>query len=116
MDRYQRFNDLLIEMKELHDSKGADYEGKGRPYENIRASEQWGVEPWKMAMMRVSEKMRRIQSYANGTTLNNESVFDSLKDCSILCMIAYVLLEEEKGAHHETLAHHGNGSGRISLR
>lgn len=95
-ERYPRFNELLKIMKTTHDKKGADYEGKGRPYENLRASEEWAIKPWIMAMMRVGEKLKRLQSYAQQGSLNNESAFDSLLDIAILSLIAYVLLEESK--------------------
>lgn len=97
-ERYPRFNELLTLMKTTHDAKGADYEGNGRPYENIRTGEDWGVEPWKMAMMRVGEKLKRLQSYAQKGSLNNESAFDSLLDIAVLSLIGYVLLEESKKA------------------
>lgn len=94
--RYGRFNELLKTMKDIHDKKGADYEGSGRPYENIRAAEQWGIEPWVLAMMRVGEKLRRVQTFAHTKTLNNESASDSLMDIAILSLIALVLLEEKQ--------------------
>lgn len=94
-ERYKRFSELLALMKTTHDSKGADYEGNGRPYENLRAAEDWGVGSWKYALMRCEEKTRRLKSYAQGATLNNESAFDSLLDNAVLHLIAYVLLEEE---------------------
>jgi hypothetical protein len=95
MNRYQRFDELLVAAKQLHDKKGRDYEGNGRPYENLREGEDWGVEPWKMAMMRAGEKLRRVKSFAKGQNLENESAFDSLMDIAILSLIAYALLEEE---------------------
>lgn len=94
-ERYKRFGELLTQMKTLHDAKGKDYEGNGRPYENLRSGEKFGVRPWIMASMRANEKMHRLQSFAQTESLNNESAFDSLIDIAILSMIAYVLLEEE---------------------
>lgn len=108
-ERYARFSELLSLMKSTHDSKGADYEGKGRPYENLRAAEAWGVGSWKYALMRCEEKTRRLKSYAQGATLNNESAFDSLLDNAVLHLIAYVLLEEElnaaKGNNFDSIEH-----------
>lgn len=98
-NRYQRFDELLVRMKALHDSKGKDYEGNGRPYENLREGEDWGVEPWKMAMMRAGEKMRRLKSLAHGQTLENESAFDTFIDIAILSAIGFVLYEEQVGAN-----------------
>lgn len=97
MERYQRFDELLALMKTTHDSKGQDYEGKGRPYENIRAAEQWNIGAWQYAMIRAEEKMRRLKSFAQTGALNNESAFDSLLDIAVLSLISYVLLEEALG-------------------
>jgi hypothetical protein len=82
-------------MQKIHDAKGQDYEGNGRPYENLREGEDWGVQPWVMSMMRVGEKMRRVKSFAQKGTLQNESLTDSLMDIAILSLIAIVLMEEE---------------------
>lgn len=104
MERYKRFDELLVQIKALHDSKGQDYEGNGRPYENIRAGEPWGIEPWKYAMLRCSEKMRRLQTFSTTGSLNNESAFDSLIDIAVLSLIAYVLLEETHAHDEQALA------------
>lgn len=94
-ERSPRFAELLRDMQALHDAKGQDYEGNGRPYENLREGEDWGVQPWVMTMMRVGEKMRRVKSFAQKGTLQNESLTDSLMDIAILSLIAIQLLEEE---------------------
>lgn len=93
--RYQRFDELLRLMKTTHDAKGADYEGDGRPYENLRAVEEWSIDAWKYALLRADEKMRRLKSYAKTGTLKNEGAFDSLLDIAVLAVIGYVLLEEQ---------------------
>ena len=95
--RYTRFDELLTLMKTTHDSKGADYEGKGPAYSNLRAATEWGVGGWQYAMIRADEKMRRLKTHAQGSTLKNESAFDSLLDIAVLALIGYVLLEEEIG-------------------
>jgi hypothetical protein len=81
-------------MKATHDAKGHDYEGGGRPYENLRAGEDWNIEAWKYAMLRADEKMRRLKSFAKNGTLKNEGVLDSLLDIAILAAIGYVLFDE----------------------
>ena len=93
--RYQRFDELLRLMKTTHDAKGADYEGDGRPYENLWAGEEWSIDAWKYALLRADEKMRRLKSYAKTGTLKNEGAFDSLLDIAVLAIIGYVLLEEQ---------------------
>ena len=91
-----RFDALLAQMKQVHDKKGQDYEAHNIPYENIKASEQWSVEPWTYAMLRVSEKIRRLHSVANGKTLQNEDIYDTFIDIANLALIAHILYEEAK--------------------
>ena len=93
-DRYAGFNELLKEIKALHDSKGADYEGSGVPYANLRASEEWGVPAWVYAMLRGEEKMRRLKTYAKGSTLQHEGARDSQIDIAVLALISIVLRED----------------------
>jgi len=89
-----RFDQLLAQMKQVHDKKGQDYEAHNIPYENIKAAEQWSVEPWTYAMLRVSEKIRRLHSVAKGKTLQNEDLYDTFIDIANLALIAHILYEE----------------------
>ena len=94
LERYEKFDALLSEIKALHDSKGADYEGSGVPYANLRASEEWGVPAWVYAMLRCEEKMRRLKTYAKGSTLQHEGARDSQIDIAVLALISIVLRED----------------------
>lgn len=100
-NRYQRFDEILSLMKSTHDAKGADYESNGRPYENLRAGEEWDIEAWKYAMLRADEKMRRLKSYAKTGTLRNEGALDSFLDIAVLAAIGYVLFEEAQAIRPE---------------
>jgi hypothetical protein len=93
-DSQGRFEALLALTKSTHDAKGNDYASNGRPYENLRAGEEWGVEGWQYAMLRADEKMRRLKNFARTGSLKCESVFDSLIDIAVLSLIAYILLED----------------------
>lgn len=94
--RYAPFYALLEEIKKLHDSKGSDYEGQGKPYCNLRGPEEWGVPAWVYAMTRCEEKMKRLKTFATGSTLKHEGARDSLLDIAVLSLIAVVLLEEKE--------------------
>jgi hypothetical protein len=93
-DKYFRFNQLLAEVSALHNKKGADYEGSGPAYANLRAAEAFGVAAWKYAFLRIEEKMRRIKAYSQGSTLQNEGVRDSMLDVAVLALIGLLLWEE----------------------
>jgi hypothetical protein len=89
------FHALLAELAEMHARKNADYGTGDDPYANVRAGAGWGVEPWVAAMVRASDKVRRLQLFATTGTLANEGVEDSLLDLASYALIALRLLREE---------------------
>ncbi len=91
----QKFHDLLDEAGELHDKKQADYGVDNDPFANIRASTDWGLDPWVGAMLRTTDKVKRLQAFAQKGSLKNESARDSLMDIAVYSLIAIVLMEEE---------------------
>lgn len=89
-----RFHELLAEAGETHDRKQEDY-GKGNdPFANVRSSEDFGVEGWVGAMIRLNDKVKRLQSLAGKGYLANEAAKDSFMDIAVYALIAYVLFEE----------------------
>jgi len=93
-----RFKALLSEIDSLHDKKSADYGNTGDPLANVRASVDWGIPAWIGTLIRASDKIRRLQSFAKTGTLANEGVRDSLLDLASYALIALVLFEEEDHA------------------
>lgn len=91
-----RFHELLKQIGDLHDKKQADYGTSEDLYANIRASEEWGIEPWVAALFSISEKMRRLRSLVNNGRLQNESADDSMRDIAIYALIALLLYEEKQ--------------------
>lgn len=89
-----RFHHLLEELGKLHDKKQIDYGKDDDPFFNINASEEWGVAPWIGALLRASDKMRRLQSLARTGELANESAEDSMRDIAVYAIIALVLYEK----------------------
>ena len=85
---------ILDEWKALSDRKQADYGRENMPFANVQASAEWGVAPWVGAMIRLHDKVRRLQRAAQGGTLANEGVIDSLNDIGVYAAIARVLYEE----------------------
>ena len=91
----QRFHDLLAEAGALHDVKQADY-GKGDdPFANVRSSEDWGMPGWVGAMVRLNDKVKRLQKLGRTGGLMNESAIDSFMDIAVYALIARVLYEEQ---------------------
>jgi hypothetical protein len=92
-----RFHALLAEIGDLHDRKQADYGTDGDPFANVRASQDWGIDAWVGTMIRANDKVKRLQAAAQGSTLVNEGVEDSLMDLATYSLIALVLYREQHG-------------------
>lgn len=92
-----RFHALLAEASELHNRKQSDYGADDDPFANVRASEGWGIPGWVGAMVRLNDKVRRLQSLAQKGHLVNEAAIDSFMDICVYALIARVLYEQEHG-------------------
>ncbi len=91
-----RFLALLDEIEALHAAKQRDYGTSQDPFANVRASGEWGVDAWIGALIRATDKVKRLQTYATKRTLANEGVEDSLMDLAVYALIALVLFREEQ--------------------
>lgn len=92
----ERFHQLLVEMGELHDRKQEDYGRGDDPFANVRASEEWGIPGWVGAMIRLNDKVRRLQALRTKGSLANEAAVDSFMDIAVYALIALVLYEQEQ--------------------
>ncbi len=86
---------------ELHDRKQEDYGRGDDPFANVRAAAEWGMPEWVGAMLRASDKIRRLQAYAIKGSLANEGVLDSFMDLAVYAIIAHVLFEEAQESNAE---------------
>jgi hypothetical protein len=91
-----RFLAVLEEIATLHRRKCADYGVAGDPFQNIRASAEFGIPPHLGAILRGNDKVQRLKAFAKNGSLANESAEDSLLDLAAYSIIALVLLREEK--------------------
>jgi hypothetical protein len=93
----ERFHEILHELGELHDKKQEDYGHDNDPFANVRSTEEWGQAGWVGAMIRATDKLKRLQKVAQGGTLSNEGAADSFKDLAVYAIIGLVLYEEQNG-------------------
>jgi hypothetical protein len=89
------FEKVIDEIIAMHRRKGADYGTDQDFFANVSASGSWGIAPWIGAMMRANDKVVRLQSFAKGSTLQNEGVEDSLLDIATYAVIALCLYRRE---------------------
>lgn len=92
----KRFYEILGELAALHQKKQQDYGRGDDPFANVRASSDWGVSGWTGAMIRLCDKIKRLQSLALNGKLANESAEDSFRDIAVYSVIALVLFEQEQ--------------------
>lgn len=97
-DEIDPFSEKLSYLLELHNRKQSDYGHDDDPYANVRQSSAFGVHPWVGAMIRLNDKVKRTQSFAQRGELKNESLEDSFKDIAVYAIIAWILYEEENKA------------------
>lgn len=91
-----RFHELLEEAGNLHDLKQQDYGSDSDPFANVRGSTDWGIPGWVGALVRLNDKVKRLQAFARKGELANESATDSMMDIAVYALIALVLYEEEE--------------------
>lgn len=92
---HDEFHAMLREMGETFDRKNADYGKDADPLDNLKSAEKWGVAAWKGVMIRIGDKVSRLQSLALNGKLENESADDSLKDTAVYALLARVLLKRK---------------------
>ena len=93
-----RFFKILHEMAEVHVKKAADYGSDEDPLANLRASVSWGSPAWIGALMRLNDKIVRLQAFAKKGVLANESARDSMIDIAAYAILATILYDEESSS------------------
>jgi len=97
----QAFFDLCDQLKEMHRRKSRDYgcpSGED-PLANIRNGAKFvGIQAWKGAMVRLSDKVTRLAAYNATGRLENESLEDNLFDLASYSLLALLLHREERHA------------------
>lgn len=93
-----RFVEILDELKELHERKNKDYGtvnlvGEFDPLGNLEACRRLGVEPIVGVVVRLEDKMARLESFVRRDELLCESVEDTLRDMAVYSILGLILLE-----------------------
>lgn len=96
-----RFLALLDELKQLHVDKSAGYAGAQNvdPWANFRTATDWGVEPWRGALVRFGDKYTRLKNILSNPDNERfgESVHDQAMDMAAYAIIFLCLYEEDPG-------------------
>lgn len=92
------FDNLLEELRTLHEKKRADYASNQDRFSNFRiAAEFSGMQTYQSIENLIGVKQARLlELRGTGKTPKNESVRDTLVDRAVYCILAVMLHDEEK--------------------
>lgn len=117
---HPRFYELLLELAKLHTNKNQDYGGtEQHPFQVYKESAEIGMEPWRAALSRLSEKWARLKTFAKKEIykVDDETFVDTLKDMAVISLIVLILYEEQEYANKKAVfakARTGNEPGNRS--
>ena len=96
INQSKRFEELLEDMKKIHDKKRHDYANEDDIFANFRHSELAGIPSWKGTAIRLGDKFSRLMEFAKKETLEvkDESIKDTLLDLANYALITHILYEE----------------------
>ena len=96
------FYKLLEELAQLHSDKNHDYAGED-PLSNFFLSEKMGIPAWKGCLVRMSDKISRLWSFAKKETLlvKDESVIDTARDLAVYSLLLILLYKRAKEVKNE---------------
>ena len=92
-----RFLQYLDDLRALHLSKGHDYADASDPLKNyVQSGIDAGIEPWRAAFARLSEKYHRVVNLLNKDEApNHESLDDTFMDLAAMSLIVKSLRDRE---------------------
>jgi hypothetical protein len=91
-----RFLEAVEEVRQIHLSKSEDYGSMTDPLANIRNGARFvGIEPWRGCMVRLSDKVTRLETFNRTGKLRHETVEDTLIDLAAYALLALTLYREE---------------------
>lgn len=92
-----RFDELLAEMKAIHDAKRSDY-APGDELGNFRLAELAGVPAWVGILIRLTDKISRACSFAKTEryAVKDEGLRDTLIDAANYALLALIAYEQHE--------------------
>jgi hypothetical protein len=98
----QAFYELCDQLKEMHRKKSSDYGSADDPLANIRNGAEFvGIEPWRAAMVRLSDKVTRLATYCRTGSLTYESFEDTCFDLASYSLLTLLTHREAANGRPE---------------
>lgn len=88
------FLKALDEIRDLHIKKAKDYGTTEDSLSNIRASQEFGLNPALGVAIRLCDKVKRLQAWGKRGELANESVEDAFMDIAAYGIIGLTMVRQ----------------------
>lgn len=99
-----KFDEILLELKELHGRKRADYAKSGNRFSNFEVSAAFAdVAPYQAIEVLIGTKQARLIELRkpNHDLPLNEPIRDTLRDRAVYCILALMYYDETEGHSFE---------------
>jgi hypothetical protein len=92
---------ILDNMQAVYEAKDSDYSATGLPMGNLRKCEDAGIEAWRGCLVRIGDKMSRLENFLKEKEylVISEKAEDTVIDLANYAILMSCLIEEIKPSH-----------------
>jgi hypothetical protein len=93
--------DILDNMQAVYEAKDSDYSATGLPMGNLRKCEDAGIEAWRGCLVRIGDKMSRLENFLKEKEylVISEKAEDTVIDLANYAILMSCLIQEIKPLH-----------------
>jgi hypothetical protein len=90
-------------MQSVYEAKDSDYSATGLPMVNLRKCEDAGIDAWRGCLVRIGDKMSRLENFLNEKDYKvvSEKAEDTIVDLANYAILMSCLVEEVKKPHSD---------------
>ena len=94
---------ILDNMQKVYESKDNDYSATGLPMGNLRKCEEAGIDAWRGCLVRIGDKMSRLENFINEKEflVISEKAEDTVVDLANYAILMSCLVEEIKNPYSD---------------
>ena len=95
--------DILDKMQAVYEAKDSDYSATGLPMGNLRKCEDAGIEAWRGCLVRIGDKMSRLENFLKEKEylVISEKAEDTVIDLANYAILMACLIQESKKPHSD---------------
>ena len=95
--------DILNNMQAVYEAKDSDYSATGLPMGNLRKCEDAGIEAWRGCLVRIGDKMSRLENFLKEKEylVISEKAEDTVIDLANYAILMACLIQESKKPHSD---------------